>query len=60
MITKKIIPVGNVEKNKEGLFMNITSMVAEYRIFGILLYKKTLINPSYFRADNYEGFIINF
>ena len=61
MIRKKIIPIGNVGLSEDGKkVMKITQMIAEYRILGILLYKKELINPSYFLADYFEGFTIDF
>jgi hypothetical protein len=60
MITKKIIPVGNITEEKGIRTMKITRMIAEYRLFGILLYRRELINPSYFQADYYEGFATYF
>ena len=64
MITKKIYPVGNIREVAEGdkkvNHMNIVKMIAEYRLFGILLYKKELINPSFFKAEYYEDFIVRF
>ena len=61
MITKKITPIGNVWLNGNGKYeMKISSMVTEYRFFGILFYKKELITPYYFLADYYEGFYIKY
>jgi len=70
MITKKTYPVvGKIAPyssshaySTEAKYLRafISKMVTEYRIFGILLYKKELINPDYEGYADCELFTTNF
>lgn len=59
MITKKIYPIGTVQEKKGEKFMGIEKTIAEYRIFGILLYKKEIVSPRLSGADCWDGFYFN-
>lgn len=65
MITVKKFPVmeenagaSASQQSKDVVF--IKKMVAEYRIFGILLLRKELITPANYGVKYYDNFIINF
>lgn len=49
MITKLVYPVfaGTC----------VTEMKAEYRMFGILLYKKTIRTPHYYKVSEWDGYL---
>lgn len=59
MITKKTCPVGVVKEDKGERFMKIDKVITEYRVFGILLYRKEVVSPRYFAADYWDGFYPN-
>ncbi len=60
MITKKIIPIGNIYERDGKKVMKVVKMIAEYRLFGILLYRKELLYPTSFGADYFDDFTVQF
>jgi len=64
MITKKIFPVFNTEDGDcymcDGEIAKITGSRAEYRLFGILLYAKTLYNPWYYKVQILDEWVYEF
>ena len=62
MITKKTFPVGEVQIVRGEKVFDIKKMVAEYRIFGILLLRKELITPSGVAGNvvDYNGYTPKF
>jgi|GEM_PF-6146582 len=65
MITVKTYPVmrdrthESAEQQRNDVEL-IKKMVAEYRLFGILLLRKELITPANFGVKYYDNFIIKF
>lgn len=53
MVTKKVFSVTEELVEKGELVSRVNRMVIEYRVFGILFYKKTLFLPD---TRYYEGF----
>ncbi len=63
MIKKTITPVGMVgysETDKSKKEMKVSSVIIEYRLLGILFYRKTLYTPLHFGADFHTDFTIRF
>jgi hypothetical protein len=65
MITVKKYPVmedrssASASQQKEDV-VQVKKMVAEYRLFGILLLRKELITPANFGVKYYDNFIPRF
>ncbi|MFA6727382.1 MAG: hypothetical protein WCS17_04075 [Prevotella sp.] len=52
MFTKKITPI--IINKQQGLSDAVVGTTVEYRLLGILLYKKELFLPSYYGIKEYE------
>ncbi len=59
MIKKKIYPAGEVQEKNGEMFMEVAKTITECRVFGILLYKKEIINPRLLGAAYWDGFYPN-
>lgn len=57
MMTKITTPI--VREQVRGM-KEVTGVRVEYRLFGILLYRKTLVMPEVFGIYNYDNYQITF
>ncbi|MHC1780035.1 MAG: hypothetical protein AB9922_07335 [Bacteroidales bacterium] len=55
MLTKKTTPT--ISSDSSG---KITKMIIEYRLFGLLIYRKELFTPFYYGVKEYDGFTTRF
>jgi hypothetical protein len=59
MLRKETKSEGVIGEQYGKPFMRVTKMITEYRLFGILLYRKTLYTPSNL-AEGWDGFMVDF
>jgi hypothetical protein len=59
MITKKTYPVGTVQEKKGERFMRVEKTIAEYRILGILFYKKEIVSPHLLGVEYWDEYYPN-
>lgn len=60
MLTKTITPILEntpVLRNESTIYIkNVVGTLIEYRLFGILLYKKQLFTPKYYGIKSWEDY----
>lgn len=60
MITKKTYPELKQKDYRGEKVAVVTKTTTEYRLFGILLYKKVLVTPAMYGYEHWDEFIYKF